>query len=272
MLDTRTGSTRMRFVLSAAIPSTQASTPPPPPHEGRSGLARRFSAFLAVALVAAGVALVDEPPTAGAQTNTNVIWSATLTIGTNVAGAGTFGCHRFASGSATCSAALTTPTFSLEGNSFTVGELWIEPGANRNRLNFSMDSSLTAQQEEDFGRLVLRVDGHDFRIAVRASSFGNGWTWDTDVVDTVPVATSLSTKSTVVVQLLEITFGTGNECEQLGGRTLVQGSGRREIRLPQRRSTAPGAETALCSATPCSSTPAATITSATACRSSPLSN
>ena len=127
--------------------ASPARTPPPPPQNRRSGLARRFSAFLAVALVAVGVALVRDTPPASAQTNTNVIWSATLTVADDVNGAGTRGCHRFASGSGLCTAALTSTTFTHAGSSFTVGGVYGDPTRARKPFHFEMDSN--------FGNYIL---------------------------------------------------------------------------------------------------------------------
>ena len=191
---------------------------PPPPRN------RRRSAFLAVVLVAAGFAVSHDAPPASAQT-TNVIWSATLTVAADPNGAGTHGCHRWApSASAECSAALTSTTFTHAGISYTVGELWADPTSTYKTFDFGMTSSITAQQLADFRPLVLRVDGHDYRIAA-ASGSGSGWQWDIDNADTAPVITSLSTKSTVVVQLLEITFGTGTSVTDWEGELRPKGLG-----------------------------------------------
>ncbi len=191
---------------TGAVPTQASTPPPPPPRMSRSGLARRFSAFLAVALVAAGVALVDEPPTASAQT-TNEIWSATLTVTTNVNGDDTYGCHVFADAtSGTCAEALTTDTFTYSGVSYTINRVFVDAGRTPSALSLSMNRNLLQQEFEDLNPLVLRVDGHDFRIAEVTAASGVGWQWEIDAGS--PVITSLSTKSTVVVQLLEIAFGT----------------------------------------------------------------
>ena len=71
---------------------------------------------------------------------------------------------------------------------------------------------------------MLRVDGHDLRIAVGQGS-GDGWKWDTDVVDTAPVITSFTTKSQIVVQLLEITYGTGTSVTDWEGELRSKGLG-----------------------------------------------
>ena len=71
--------------------------------------------------------------------------------------------------------------------------------------------------------MVLRVDGHDLRIAEADAGSSDGWRFEVGVG--APVITSLSTKSTVVVQLLEITYGTGTSVTDWEGELRPKGLG-----------------------------------------------
>ena len=130
-----------------------------------------------------------------------MIWSATLTVATDVNGAGTYGCHRFASGSGECATALTSTAFTHAGNAHKVGEVIIRADS---AFAFALDQAqqLSAQQMKDFENLVVRVDGLDLRIA---DSFddSNGWGWRNVGSPGGALHTAFTTKSQIVVQLLE---------------------------------------------------------------------
>lgn len=190
-----------RRALPAALPPA-----PPPPALSKGSLARaprlrRLPALLlAAALIGMAAFFVHDVRPASAD---HVIWSSTLTITSNVNGANTYGCHKFATTSAgECPNSLTEDTFALDGTDYAIEVLFIEPTTNTYILNILLGtdppSNLTATSWE---HVIFRIAGQDFRPTSAQSRFDDGVSWDAPSGSTAH--TAFTTAATISVQLID---------------------------------------------------------------------